>query len=249
MKVALTLTLLVALAARVVAEPLSDARSTLEKWVEMRQLISKTRNDWQTDKETLDQTIALYERELKSIDEQMAKVSTNNTQVAKEMAEAEALKKTSNEARDRAAQFAAKLEADIKRLVPQLPAPLQDIVKKDIARMPADPANTRMLAAERVQVCVAVLNELDKFNNAVNVFNEKRKNDKGEEVAVTTVYVGLGAAYFVNETATFAGTGAPAADGWEWTPKPEIAARVDEAVKIYRNERTARFLTLPVAVK
>lgn len=231
------------------ADSLADTRSTLEKWVETRQLISKTRADWQTDKETLEQTVALYERELKSLDEQMAKVATNNTQVTKEMAEAEALKQSSNEARDAAAKFATGFEAKLKKLAPQLPAPLQDIIKKDLARIPADPANTRMLAAERVQVCVAMLNELDKFNNAVNVFNEKRKNDKGEEVAVQTIYVGLGAAYFVNETADFAGTGAPGANGWEWTNKPELAAKVQQAVKIYRNEQPARFLTLPVAVK
>jgi len=230
-------------------DALTESRSTIEKWVETRQLISKTRSDWQTDNDTLEQTVALYERELKSIDEQMAKVSTNNTQVTKEMAEAETLKKSSNEARDRAAQFATEFEGKLKKLVPQMPAPLQDIVKKDMSRVPADATNTKMLAAERVQVCVAVLNELDKFNNAVNVFNEKRKNDKGEEVAVQTLYVGLGAAYFVNDTADFAGTGAPGANGWEWSNKPELAPKVQEAVKIYRNEKTAHFLTLPVAIK
>jgi len=230
-------------------DTLTQSRSTIEKWVETRQLISKTRSDWQTDKDTLEQTIALYERELKSIDDQMSKVSTNNTQVAKEMAEAEALKRSSNEARDQAARFATGFEGKLKQVVPQLPAPLQDIVKKDLARIPADPANTRMLAAERMQVCVSVLNELDKFNNSVNVFSEKRKNAKGDEVAVETLYVGLGAAYFVNDTADFAGTGAPGANGWEWSPKPELAPKVHEAVKIYRNERTAHFLTLPVAVK
>ena len=230
-------------------DPLTESRSTIEKWIETRQLISKTRSDWQTDKDTLEQTVALYERELKTIDEQMSKVSTNNTQVTKEMAEAEALKKSSNEARDRAAQFATEFEVKLKKLVPQLPQPLQDTLKKDLARIPADSANTKMLAAERVQICVAVLNELDKFNNAVNVFNEKRKNDKGEDVAVQTLYVGLGAAYFVNDTAHFAGTGTPGANGWEWSNKPELASKVEEAVKIYRNERTAHFMTLPVAVK
>ena len=230
-------------------DTLNDTRSTIEKWVETRQLISKTRSDWQADKESLEQTVALYERELKSLGEQMSKVSTNNSQVTKEMAEAEVLKKTSNEARDSAAKFATEFEAELKNFVPQLPAPLQDIVKKDMARIPADAANTKMLAAERVQVCVGVLNELDKFNNAVNVFNEKRKNDRGEDVAVQSIYVGLGAAYFVNETADFAGVGAPGASGWLWTNKPEIALTVQEAVKIYRNEKTAHFLTLPVAVK
>lgn len=230
-------------------DALTESRSTLEKWVETRQLISKTRSDWQLDKDTLEQTIALYERELKSLDEQLSKASTNNTQAVKEMADAEALKKSSNEARDRAGQFATEFEAKLKKLVPQHPSPLQDIVKKDLARIPADPANTKMLAAERVQICVAILNELDKFNNAVNVFNEKRKNDKGEEVAVQTLYVGLGAGYFVNETGDFAGAGSPGASGWTWTNKPEIAATVQQAVKMYRNEQTAHFITLPVAVK
>lgn len=229
--------------------PVEDARATLEKWVQTKQLISKTRGDWQSDKESLEQTVALYERELKSVDEQISKVSTNNSQAEKEMREAQALQKVSQDALDRARQFATEFEGKLKKFVPQLPAPLQDLVKPLMARMPEDSNSTRMLAAERVQVCVGVLNELDKFNNAVNVFNEKRKNGKGEEVAVQTIYVGLGAAYFVNETADFAGVGAPGANGWEWASKPEIAPTVQSAVKIYRNEQTARFVPLPVTVK
>lgn len=238
------------LAGRVLGEsPLNETRSTLERWVETRQLISKTRNDWQADKELLEQTAALYERELKSLDEQMSKVSTNNTQVAREMTEAEALKKASIEALERARQFAAKFEAGLKLQIPGLPAPLQDLLKPLLARMPADSTNTRMLAAERLQVIVGILNELDKFNNAVSVFSEKRKNEKGEEVAVQTIYVGLGAAYFVNDTADFAGVGVPGARGWEWTVQPGLASAVQDAVKMYRNERTARFVQLPVTIK
>lgn len=235
----------------VAAEPsaLTQARSTLEQWVQTRQLIARARSDWQGDKESLEQTVLLYERELKSIDEQTSKVSTNNAQVAKEMAEALVLQKLSNEALDGARQFAADFEARVQKLVPQMPSPLQDILKPSLARLPADPANTKMLAAERAQVLVGVLNELDKFNNAVNLFNEKRKNPKGEEVAVQTIYVGLGAAYFVNEAGDFAGTGVPGANGWEWAVKPEIAASVKEVVKIYRNEKAARFVTLPAAIR
>ena len=228
---------------------LIQVRSTLEQWVQTRQLIARARSDWQADKESLEQTGLLYERELKSIDEQMAKVSTNNTQVTKEMAEALALQKLSNETLDGARQFATDFEARVKSLVPKLPTPLQDILKPSLARLPGDPANTKMLAAERVQVLVGALNELDKFNNAVNLFNEKRKNPKGDEVAVQTIYVGLGAAYFVNEAGDFAGTGAPGANGWEWAVKPEIASSVKEVVKIYRNEQAAHFVTLPAAIR
>ena len=109
------------------APVMAQTRTTLEQWVQTRQLISKTRNDWQADKESLEQTVALYERELKSINDQMSKVSTNNSQVAKEMTEATALQKQSNETLDGARQFATDFEARVKKFVPQLPSPLQDI--------------------------------------------------------------------------------------------------------------------------
>jgi len=229
--------------------PLARTRTTLEQWVETRQLISKTRSDWQTDKETLEQTIQLYDRELKSIEEQMSRVSTNSTQVDKERTQAEASLKLSNEGLDRARQFVVDFEGKVAKVVPQLPVPLQEILKPMLARLPADPANTKMAVTERVQVIVGILNELDKFNNAVGIFSEKRRNDKGEEVAVETVYVGLGAAYFVNDADNFAGTGVPGANGWEWTTKSELAPSVREVVRIYRNERSARFVALPAVIR
>jgi hypothetical protein len=227
--------------------PLNEARTTLEKWVETRQMTSKARSDWQADKETLEQTVALFGRELKAVEEQMSKVSTNSVQVEKERAEAEALKKSATESLARAREFAAGIEAKIARLIPQLPAPLQDILKPLLNKLPTE-ASTKMSAAERLQVIVGVLGELDKFNNAVSLFSEKRKNSQGEEIAVEAVYIGLGAAYFVNDTGNFAGVGTPGASGWEWTRKPEIGSAVRDVIRIYRNEHPARFVALPVTI-
>ena len=226
-----------------------ETRSVLEKWVETRQLISKTQSDWQTDKETIEQTLQLYDRELKSVEEQMSKLSTNSTQVDKERVEAEALLKSSNEALDRAKQFAVRFEVQITKLVPRLPEPLQEILKPLLARLPADPANTKMAVTERIQVLIGILNEVDKFNNAVNLFSEKRKNEKGEEVAVETVYVGLGAAYFVNDANDFAGTGTAGANGWEWDMESELAPSVRKVIKIYRNEHSPQFVALPATIR
>ncbi len=236
------------LAATAQAEtPLTETRTTLEKWVETRQLTSKARADWQADKETLEQTVALFGRELKTVAEQMEKVSTNNVQVDKERSEAEVLKKSAGESLARARESAAEIETKLTKLVPQLPAPLQEILKPLLNKLP-NTTDTKMSAAERLQTVVGILGEMDKFNNAVSLFSEKRKNPAGEEVAVETVYVGLGAAYFVNDAGNFAGTGAPGAQGWEWTTKPEIAPAVRDVIRIYRNEHPARFVALPVTV-
>ena len=230
------------------ANPVEQSRQTLAKWVETRQLISKTEAGWQSDKETLQQTIQLFERELASITEQTSKYSTNNTQVAREREEAEALKQSSEKALQVARSVAQAIEENIKGLVPRLPLPLQDTIKPLLNRIPAD-SNTRLSAAERLQVAVGILSELDKFNNAVTLFTEKRTNGKGEEIAVETVYVGLGAAYFTNEAGDFAGLGTTGASGWDWQIRPELAPRVREIIQIYRNERPARFVALPAEIR
>jgi hypothetical protein len=229
--------------------PLTEARSNLEKWVETRQVISKTRSDWQSDKEMLEQTCQLLERELKALDEQFTKLGTNTVQVEKERLQADGTLKTSEATLEIVRRFAVSFEGQVLKLVPQLPIPLQDILKPLLSRLPTDAANTKMAPTERMQVLVGILNELDKFNSAVSVFTEKRKDAKGEELAVDTVYVGLGAAYFVSDSGKFAGTGTFGPKGWEWTPAPEIAPAVREVVRIYRNERPAQFVALPAAIR
>jgi Protein of unknown function (DUF3450) len=227
--------------------PLRETRSTLEKWVEARQLVSKAKSDWQSDKESLEQTIQLFERELKAVDEQMLKVNTNSVQVDKERSEAESLKSASTAALERVKAFAAEFEKKVKTATAQMPVPLQDTLKPLLNHMPAE-GNTKMSAAERLQVIIGILNEMDKFDNAVSVFSEKRKDPKGEEIAVETLYVGLGTAYFVNDKGDFAGVGSPGKAGWEWTNKPEIAPSVREAIRVYRNERPAAFVSLPATI-
>src|SRR5881394_2204247 len=86
--------------------PLVEARSVLQTWVEARQSIAKTRSDWQSDKEMLEQTIQLFERELKGVEEQMSKLGTNSTQVEKERVQAETSLAASNQSLDQAKQFA-----------------------------------------------------------------------------------------------------------------------------------------------
>jgi hypothetical protein len=140
-------------------------------------------------------------------------------------------------------------QKDLTALLPRLPVPLQDLLKPFLNRLPAGSGTTQIKAVERVQALVGALNELDKFNNSLAVFSEKRRNSQGTEISVQTVYVGLGAAYFVNDTGDFAGVGSPGPNGWEWTVKPELAASVQDILRIYRNEKPARFIPLPVQLR
>src|ERR1043166_9423865 len=113
--------------------PLNEVRSTVDKWVETRQLISKTKSEWQSDKDLLEQSVRVFERELKAVEEQFVKLGTNSAQVERERTAAEASLKSSNESLARAKQFAADFEGRIANLIPQLPAPLQETLKPLVA--------------------------------------------------------------------------------------------------------------------
>lgn len=235
-------------AARAAESPLAVSRANLEKWIETRQTLAKTRADWQSDREILDQSIALFERELKTVEDQLGRVSTNNAQIDRERLEAESQKAAANGELQRWREALPELERNLLTLVPALPPPLQDQLKLLLNRIPSG-TESKAGAAERMQTVVGILNEIDKFNNALSVFNEKRKDASGTEVAVEVVYIGLGAAYFVNQSNDFAGTGTSSDKGWDWKPAPDLAPAIREIIRIYRNDQPARFVSLPAQIR
>jgi len=229
--------------------PVNEARSTLEKWVETRQLISKTSADWQADQETLAQTTALYERELKSIAEQMSKVSTNNAQVDKERLAAQAKQKELEAAAEKTRELVAVLEKRVQELAPGFPPPLAEKLANSLKRIPADTVNTKMTGLERMQNLVGILNEVDKFNTAITVVSEVQKNPADAEVQVETMYLGLAQAYFVDKAGDYAGVGTPSATGWQWTANNQLAGKIQKTIAIYKNATPADFVSLPVQIK
>ncbi|MCW5550541.1 MAG: DUF3450 family protein [Verrucomicrobiae bacterium] len=224
------------------------ARTTLEQWVQTRQLISRTRADWQADKETLEQTTQLYERELRNVAEQMGRVSTNHAQVDFERDQALHQQSELTNATETIKFLVAGLETRLKALAPSFPPPLTDKLQPLLQRLPADSAATRASGLERIQNLVGILNEVDKFNAAITVVSEVQKNPAGAEVQVETLYLGLAQAYFVDKAGEYAGVGTPTAQGWQWTEQKELAGRIQESLAMYKNAKPAAFVSLPVRI-
>jgi hypothetical protein len=228
---------------------LSETRVTVEKLVQTRQLIARLKADWQADQETLEQTIKLFERESQSLKEQLARTDTSSQQVQKEHAELLKEKEILTAASDQARALATALESDLKTLVKSLPPPVVEKIEPLLNRLPADPATTKMSPGERMQLVVGILNEVDKFNGSISVVSEVQKNPAGAEVQVQTLYLGLGQAYFVDKAREHAGIGVPTPEGWQWTPRPELAPRIARVIAVYENTQPAAFVSLPVTIK
>lgn len=228
---------------------LRDARTAMEKWVETRQLISRTQADWQGGKESLVQTIQLFEREKAGIASQMSMVSTNSQTVEKEYAEAKSSKEALTRGLDKATSLVAGLEAKLRSQAATFPSPLLEKVQPVLDRIPQDATQTKLSAAERIQTVVTLLNEIDKFNGAVTVAAEVQKNPAGTEVQVETLYLGLAQAYFVDKPGEYSGVGTPTLQGWKWEPRSDLAPVIKKALSIYKNASPAAFVSLPVEVR
>lgn len=233
----------------VAQEQIADTRIALQKWVETRQMTSKLRADWAAEKELLLESIKMFERESANLDELIAKVDSGNVVARKERDEQQKLKAEYKGAIEKVKEAVAALEKKTLALSKTFPAPLAEKLDSFITRIPEDSANTKLSIGQRVQALVAILAEADKFNSAISVTSELRKNAEGAEIQVRTLYLGLAQAYYTDKSGKLAGVGVPSADGWKWSEEPALAPAITKVIAIYENEQPVSFVTLPVKVQ
>jgi len=228
--------------------PIDSTRAALENWVETRRLISQEKRDWATDKEILQARVDLVQREIASMRARVSEAESNvvATDLKREdlIRENESLRTVTQTL----GQVIVGLEARTRGLLPRLPPPIRDRVKVLSQRLPEDPTTTKATLSERFQNVVGILNEVDKFNRDVTLSLEVRELPGKGAIEVTTLYLGLGQAYYASANGDAAGFGSATAEGWAWTPANEAAAVILDAIAVQKNEAPARFVQLPLRV-
>lgn len=227
---------------------IDGVRASVEKWVETRQLTSRMHADWRAEREMIEQTVALFDKELTGLKEQLSKADTSTSQVQVERTKLESEKSEVEEANARLAEWVTRFEQRVRTLDGAFPPTLSAKLEPLMKRLPDDPENARMSPVERMQNLVGILNEVDKFSTSIAVESELQKRPSGEEIQVKTLYVGLGQAYFADQTGKFAGVGIPSLSGWEWKEMPGIGERILDAIAVYENSQPPAFVELPMTV-
>ena len=224
------------------------ARAALEKWVETRQVIAKERRDWALGKELLADRIDLLGREIESLREKIANAEKSIADADRKRAELidqnEELKKASTSL----AEIVSTLEKRTVALLTRLPDPIRERVQPLSQRIPQDPAETKLSLGKRFENVVGVLNEVNKFNGEVGMFSEVRDLGGGSSAEVTSVYVGVGVAFYVTADGKSAGYGTSNAEGWTWNAVNDAAQQIAKAIAILNNEEPAAFVPVPVRV-
>ena len=227
-----------------------EARTHIEKWVQTRQLIAKRNADWRVERESIGQTIGLLQREIdllkEAIDKSEQVDSESDAEKKRITLSLEDLKKA-NKVVDAALWG---MERQALALMALFPDPLKDRTTNVRSRIPLEKKDLRgRSAADRMQNVVAMLNEADRFNSAITLAIEVRKDAEGKDRQVQALYLGLGHAYYSDQGGSFAGVGVPGETDWTWEEKPELGSTIRKVIDIYENERSAEFVPVPVNIK
>lgn len=227
---------------------IDGVRATLEKWVEVRRVLSKEKRDWALGREILDERIGVVSREIEGLRGKIGEVQGSIAQADKKRADLERENERLKAASSVLDGQVAALEARTRELLPRLPEPICERVKPLSQRLPSDGVETNLSLAQRFENVVGILNEVTKFNREIALTSEVRTLGDGARAEVTALYVGIGQAYYASANGLAAGVGRAEGEAWTWTPANDAAAEIARAIAILKNEQVADFVRLPVRI-
>ncbi|MEQ8763035.1 MAG: DUF3450 family protein [Planctomycetota bacterium] len=230
-------------------DPIESTRATLDKLVEIRQLIAKKRYGWKDDEQTLRDRIELVKSQIASYEQRIEESEASIQDAQKKKAELEAESQELETASQAFLESIVGFEAQTKDLLQRLPEPIAQKVRQLSQQLPEDPAQTEISISRRFQNVIGILNEVNGFNAELTPASEIRTLRDGSRASVSVLYFGLGQAYYVTTKADAAGIGTATADGWAWSYADESAPEIDLAMKIFRGEKPAAYVKLPVRIK
>ncbi len=231
------------------AEAIESARATLERWVETRRIISKEAAERTLGRELLEERMRVVEADIAAVKASIAEAEAAVATVEAESQKLVKERETLADAAQRLAGETAAIETRTKELIARLPDPVREKIRPFSQLLPEDSAASTVQTSKRLAPVVGILNEINKFQRNIAVESEVRTLADGSSVAVTTVYLGLGHAFYVSDSKLHAGIGSLGAQGWTWTPRNESANEIATAIAILKDEQAAAFVRLPVTVQ
>jgi len=228
---------------------INTTRDQLEKWVEVRKIISQEKQDLKLAKEMLNERIALVQSEIDALRQQIEQAEQNIAKTDKQYNELTSENERLKQATELLAARVAIYEKRVKELLASLPAPLVEQLRSLSQKLPENPDETDQRLDSRFGNVIAILNEASKYHSEIKIASERRERPDGSSAEVTVMYLGAGKAYYVGGNGSFGGVGTPTDDGWAWTADDQVAGRIADAIEIYNNKQVAAFVNLPIDIQ
>lgn len=217
-----------------------ELRETISKVVDTEARISKEKSDWEARKASMAELLALHRRELELLAEELDKAggSADEYQARRDaaLAEIERLK----EAREAVREAVAGVRPRMLKLAQRFPQPLAEETEGDRLRLETWRREEEPRPA--LQAILAMVGAAEQFNRRITRSIEVRGNRE-----VEVLYLGLARGYYADRSGN-AGVGVPAADGWKWSERPELATEIASAFDHLDRKRPPELVELPIAI-
>ena len=230
---------------------LEETRKVFQELVSSRQEIADKRATWMVRKQSYLDAIELAELEISLLQERIKATEDQSTQAERDRIRLNGQIEELKEASAVVATTIRGLEQRVLVLVNALPADIKANLDRLVRRIPdRNTPDSRIKASlgERMQNIVGLLNQMEVFNNGIQVVTEVREIE-GQNVSVEVFYIGLAKAYYVNQDRGVAGYGAVSKEsGWIWREDPSLVEPISRMIRVYKNEIPAEFVILPAEI-
>ena len=231
-------------------EVIDESRDALDELIETKRFIADAKSEWAIEKQIIQDTIDTLQKQIESVDSRLEEIEDTTTEVQEERAN---LRAEIEELEDILGVFEPMItsyEQRLRKMIPYFPEPLRDKIDRLVDQLPKEgEKGNRQMLNNRAVIVVGLLDEINNFQNSVQVHKQLLNVDDKAEREFSVLYYGLSQAYFVDENETIAGVGKPAADGWQFEVVPGIASSVFDAVQIKEKQLLARFVELPTDIE
>lgn len=225
---------------------LDTLKDTTEKWIQLRNRLSKERAVWDTEKELLkDSVSALQSNEEILVDHVRVlelQASDHGLKIEEAKTQIDTLQKTDALILKKVESF----ETRIKEMARRLPEPLKDKVRALLLKIP-EPGSTAPPIPNRLQNVVALSTLIDEFNNNITLTHTLKPLPDGSLVEVRVLYWGLASAYASNADGSETWVLTPAIDQWNWQRNTEGADEIKRLFEVYDKTIDPRFAAVPFA--
>jgi hypothetical protein len=230
------------------AAPLDETVSTLEQWVETERLISRAQAEWETNRASMENLLEVYGQEIETLEALIQAAEEDTSAAEARRSELTEQDRAIKEIEAQVIDGLIEAEKALKGLKVLLPPPLQQELGPLFNTLPDNPEESRLALGQRIQPIVAILTQVQKFNQVVTVVEGFREFEEGRTVQTEKIHFGLGAAFYIDQADEHAGVAVLGPDGWEWRDDNSLIPAVRSFIDIYRGTQQARYVDLPIAV-
>lgn len=185
--------------------------------------------------------VQLYRHERQALSQALESQSLQQDEVSRQRTQ---LGQQQLQQEQRSQEYRKMLEqgrATLMRLWPRLPPPLT----KSLAREGRTLGDDSQEQSKRFSAMITVLTRIEEFNDAINL-NLGQLQHQGQPWQAEQLYLGVAQAYYRLPDGSAVGVGGPTSDGWRWRSAPELKTVINQAFEVYRGQRPAEFVQLPI---